>query len=118
MTNSNQEEIDALEGQDLTQLIKQGSDPNLIIRSPEGEPMSTYAVRLPATVIDRVSVVAKARGSATGTVMREWIIERLVVEEARPVEDDTALWTASIGAALAAVPEIAQRTAESLRHSA
>jgi hypothetical protein len=63
MTNSNQEEIDAHEGQDLTQLIKQGSDPKLVIRSPEGEPMSTYAVRLPATVIDRVSVVAKARGS-------------------------------------------------------
>jgi hypothetical protein len=49
--------------------------------------------------------------------MREWIIERLLVEEARPIEDDTALWTASIGAALAAVPEIAQRTAENLRHS-
>src|SRR5487761_1868911 len=118
MTNSNQEEIDTLEGQDLPQLIQQGSDPNLVIRSPEGEPMSTYAVRLPATIIDRVSIAAKARGSATGTVMREWIIERLVVEEARPIEDDTALWTASIGAALAAVPEIAQRTAANLRHSA
>jgi hypothetical protein len=117
MTHIAPEDVDALENIDLSGLITNGSSADLITRHAGNEPMSAYAVRLPGTVIDRATTVARQRGLPTGTLLREWIIERLAVEEAKPEGQDAALWNAATAAALNAVPAIAQQTAETLRHS-
>ncbi|MGH3372535.1 MAG: CopG family antitoxin, partial [Nocardioidaceae bacterium] len=48
---------------------------------PVAEPMVTYALRLPAPVLERLRAVAEARGEKVTTLMRSWLEERLVTEE-------------------------------------
>lgn len=47
-----------------------------------GEPMITYALRLPKPVIDRLRAAAQDRGIKVSTLMREWLAERLTIETA------------------------------------
>lgn len=47
-----------------------------------GEPMVTYALRLPKPVIDRLRNAAEDRGIKVSTLMREWLAERLTIETA------------------------------------
>jgi hypothetical protein len=47
--------------------------------------MVTYALRLPKPVLDRLRVVAQARGEKVTTLMRSWLEERLAREESDPL---------------------------------
>ncbi|HEX7322441.1 MAG TPA: hypothetical protein VF299_05820 [Mycobacterium sp.] len=41
--------------------------------TPAGEPMTTFAVRLPTTVLERVRQIAGQRDVTTSAVIRRWI---------------------------------------------
>lgn len=41
--------------------------------TPAGEPMTTFAVRLPATVLERVRQIAGQHNATTSAVIRRWI---------------------------------------------
>lgn len=62
-----------------------------------GEPMTTFAVRLPAVVLDRVRRIADQRDSTTSAVIRQWIEAGIAFEAADdddrfvPVRDLLAL---------------------------
>lgn len=73
-------------------------------RTREGEPMSTFALRMPVEVLDAVATVASERGVASGTLMRQWIVERLALERQRPPAASDAVWAA----AMEAVPRLAE----------
>lgn len=79
-------------------------------RSREGQPMSTFALRMPVNVLDDVAAVAEAQGVPSGTLMRQWIVERLALERQRPRSAVDAIWAA----AMAAVPRLAEDIAGQL----
>jgi hypothetical protein len=81
---------------DLTEHIDQAS-----WEEPEAvrEPMVTYALRLPKPVIDKLRVSAERRNIKVGTLMREWLEERLTLDTA----DSDA--TVPVSALLALVAE-------------
>lgn len=62
-----------------------------------GEPMTTFAVRLPAIVLDRVRHIADQRDATTSAVIRQWIEAGIASEAAGgdvrtvPVQDLLAL---------------------------
>ena len=49
---------------------------------PEGEVGQVYSIRIPVAQIAELEEVAAARGEAPRTMLREWVLERLV-DEAR-----------------------------------
>ncbi len=84
-----------------------------VVRAPRaraGEPMSTFALRISDGVLDDVADVASARGVPTSTLMRQWIVERLALEQRRPADSTDAIWQA----ALDAVPRLAEDIAGQL----
>lgn len=50
---------------------------------PPKEPSQVYSVRLPATAVEELRVLASAKGEAPTTLMREWVLERMEEEFAR-----------------------------------
>ncbi len=80
------------------------------LRVREGEPMSTFALRISDGVLGDVADVASARGVPTSTLMRQWIVERLALEQRRPADSTGAIWQA----ALDAVPRLAEDIAGQL----
>jgi hypothetical protein len=72
--------------------------------------MSTFALRISDGVLDDVADVASARGVPTITLMRQWIVERLALEQRRPADSTDAIWQA----ALDAVPRLAEDIAGQL----
>ena len=94
---------------DLSEHITSGK----VARAPrprDGEPMSTFALRISDGVLDDVADVASARGVPTSTLMRQWIVERLALEQRRPADSTDAIWQA----ALDAVPRLAEDIAGQL----
>jgi hypothetical protein len=94
---------------DLSEHIASGK----VARAPrprDGEPMSTSALRISDGVLDDVADVASARGVPTSTLMRQWIVERLALEQRRPADSTDAIWQA----ALDAVPRLAEDIAGQL----
>lgn len=84
-----------------------------IVRSTrvrESEPMSTFALRMAEDVLEEVTAIARSRGVPTGTLMRQWIVERLAIERRRPPSASDDAWDA----ALEAVPRLAQDIADQL----
>jgi len=79
-------------------------------RQREGEPMSTFALRMAEGVLEEVTDIARSRGVATGTLMRQWVVERLAMERRRPPSASDDVWRA----ALEAVPRLAQDIADQL----
>jgi hypothetical protein len=109
---SSDEEIAALEAEDVAEAFGRGGAPS--IRAVRDEPLSAFAVRLPAAVIEELAGLAEARHIPTSVLLRNWIVERLGVESQRPNELGSDLWDAATSAALEAVPEIARSTARRL----
>jgi hypothetical protein len=44
---------------------------------PAKEPSQVYSVRLPATVVEELRVLAAAKGAAPTALIRDWLLERL-----------------------------------------
>ena len=80
-------------------------------RAREGEPMSTFALRMPVEVLDAVATVASERGVPSGTLMRQWIVERLALERQRPSVASDAVWAAAMEALPRLAEDIAARLA-------
>jgi len=53
-----------------------------------GEPMTTFAVRLPAIVLDHVREIAQQRNVTTSTLIRRWV-EVGIATDARGVDSRT-----------------------------
>lgn len=79
-------------------------------RARGAEPMSTFAFRMAEGVLEEVTTVALSRGVPTGTLMRQWIVERLAIERRRSSSTADDAWQA----ALEAVPRLAQDIADQL----
>lgn len=79
-------------------------------RMREVQPMSTFALRMSEDVLEEVTALARSRGVPTGTLMRQWIVERLEIERRRPPSASDEVW----GAALEAVPRLAHDIADQL----
>jgi len=95
---------------DLSDRIASGGEIVRPTRMRDGEPMSTFALRMAEDVLEEVSAIARSRGVPTGTLMRQWIVERLGVEHRRPPSTSDVVWQA----ALDAVPRLAQDIANQL----
>jgi hypothetical protein len=95
---------------DLSDRIASGGEIVRPTRTREGEPMSTFALRMAEDVLEEVTAIARSRGVPTGTLMRQWIVERLAVEHRRPPSASDDVW----GAALEALPRLAQGIADEL----
>ncbi|MDQ2847978.1 MAG: hypothetical protein M3Y77_16870 [Actinomycetota bacterium] len=54
--------------------------------TPAGEPMTTFAVRLPITVLDHVREVAQQRNVTTSALIRRWV-EVGIATDAHGVDD-------------------------------
>jgi hypothetical protein len=104
------EERDWYAETDLSDRIAAGGEIVRPTRMREGEPMSTFALRMPEDVLEEVTAIARSRGVPTGTLMRQWVVERLRVERRRPPSASDDVW----GAALEAVPRLAQDIADQL----
>lgn len=104
------DERDRYDEVDLADQIATGGKVVTTRRIREGEPMSTFALRMEASTLEAVSATARSRGLPTGTLMRQWIVERLDVERNRPSAATDAIWQA----ALDAVPRLAQDIAKQL----
>lgn len=50
---------------------------------PAKEPSQVYSVRIPVAHIERLRMIARERSQAPSTLLREWVLEQLAVEEAR-----------------------------------
>lgn len=44
---------------------------------PAKEPSQVYSVRLPATVVEELRILASAKGEAPTALIRDWVLERL-----------------------------------------
>lgn len=106
------EEIAALEAEDVSEVFGRDGAPS--IHADRDEPMSAFAVRLPAAVIEELAGLAEVRHLPTSVLLRHWIVERLAVESERPNELGSQLWDAATSAALEAVPQIARSAARRL----
>lgn len=95
---------------DLSDHIASAGEVVRSVRGREGEPMSTFALRMAEDVLEEVTTVAKSRGVATGTLMRQWIVERVALERRRPTTATDIVWEA----ALDAVPRLAEDIAGQL----
>jgi hypothetical protein len=104
------EDRDSYSDTDLSDRIATRGEIVRPTRMREGEPMSTFALRMTEDVLEEVAAIARSRGVPTGTLMRLWIVERLGVERRRPSSASDDVW----GAALEAVPRLAQDIADQL----
>ena len=104
------EERDWYDETDLSDRIATSGEIVRPTRIREGEPMSTFALRMAENVLEEVTVIARSRGVPTGTLMRQWVVERLAMERRRPPTASDEVW----GAALEAVPRLAQDIANQL----
>ena len=95
---------------DLSNHIATGGQIVRPTRMRDGEPMSTFALRMAEDVLEEVTSIARSHGVPTGTLMRQWVIERLGVERRRPPSASDDVW----GAALEAVPRLAQDIVDQL----
>ena len=73
-------------------------------RAREGEATSTLALRMPVAVLGAIATVASERSVASGTLVRQWIVERLALERQRPPVASDAVWAA----AMEALPRLAE----------
>lgn len=104
------EERDRYAEADLSERIATKGEIVRPTRLREGEPMSTFALRMTEGVLEEVTGIARSRGVPTGTLMRQWIVERLAVERLRPPSASDDVWEA----ALDALPRLAQDIADQL----
>jgi len=72
------EEAERIEREEIQVADEEAGGRWVFVRNrPPREPSQVYSVRLPATVVEELRVLASARGEAPTRLIREWVLERL-----------------------------------------
>lgn len=78
------EEAERIERQEIQITDEQAEGRWVFVRPrPPKEPSQVYSVRLPATVVEELRVLASAKGEAPTALIREWVLDRMEEELAR-----------------------------------
>lgn len=74
-----------------------------------GRPQEAFALRLPPEAVEELRQRAEERALGVTQMVREWILDRLVLERRRPGTTDAALWDWTRAAVEDLLPEIVAR---------